>query len=181
MSEHVFAVRADEYVQQVGDRAFIGLPREEIERLHATIDVLTIDRELHANDTTYLPLAVFTAIHYNYSWLVRDLDPPSLGIGAPIEADGEPPPFLDPVFERCARRAVQRVVTLSDSCQWRLAGLIRAEALALVYVARLPQRTLEPREGAASHLRFCRNGELITERDTFDAWSQLLIDNLHAF
>lgn len=181
MAEYVYAVRADEYVERVGDRSFIGLPSEEIERLHATLDVLPIDRETAANDATYLPLVVFTAIHYNYSWLVQEIDRPSLGIGEPIAADGEPPPFLDPAFERFARRAVQRVVTLSDACQWRLAGLIRDHALALVYVARLPQRAIEPHESAGVNLRFCRNGELITEQSAFDPRSQLLIDNLHAF
>lgn len=181
MTENVCAVRADEYMQRLGTRPFIGLPREEIERLHATLDVLTIDRDAAANDAAYLTLSVYTAIHYNYSWLVHQLERPSLGIREPIDAGGEPPPFLDQAFERFARRAVQDVVTVSDACQWRLAGLVHDQELALVYVVRLPQRTIQLREGGGVSLRFCGNGELITERSAFDPRSQLLIDNLHAF
>lgn len=182
MSEQVLAVRAEEYTEQVGARPFIGLPEEELERLHATVEVLVLDRAQATHDPAYLPLRTFTAIHYNYSWLTFVRSPKSLGIGAWIEAaSGDPPAFLDHAFESVARREIENAVVLQAPCEWRLAGLIHDGQLGLVYVARLRQRAVEARDPARDRLRFYGNGELSFDRAAFDAWSQLLIDNLHAF
>ena len=40
----VLAVRAQEYLDYVGREPFIGLPREEIERLHDAMPVLALER-----------------------------------------------------------------------------------------------------------------------------------------
>jgi hypothetical protein len=174
MSEKILVVRAEEYVQQVGSRAFVGLPREEAERLHGCVEVLAIDRGRAAAEPSFLPLLTFTAIHYNYSWLTFEAGPRSLGIRAPLYADGEAPSFLDDALQASAQRAVESAIALGEPCQWRLAGLIQQDALGLVYVARLPRRI-------ESTLRSSGHGELSMEREQFEPWSRLLIDNLHAF
>lgn len=89
MVEQVLAVRAEAYVQQVGARPFIGLPKEEIDRLHGSIEVLVLDRAAAMLDATYLPIQTYSAIHYNYSWLTFVREPKSLGIGDVVRTEGE--------------------------------------------------------------------------------------------
>lgn len=181
MVEQVLAVRAEEYLQQVGAPPFIGLPKEEIERLHASVEVLVLDRATATLDATYLPIRTYSAIHYNYSWLTFVRGPKSLGIGDVVRAEAEAPAFLDRALEAIARREVERAVELQAPCEWRLAGLIRDGQLGLVYVGRLRQRAVAARNPARDRLQFCGNGELLFDRASFEPWSQLLIDNLQAF
>lgn len=168
-------VRAEDYVREVGERPFIGLPREEIDRLYGAIEVL------HAEEEGCLRLATFSAIHFNYAWLTYPREQQTLGITAPIPREGETPVFLDRAFEQFARRAVASAVVLDEAWQWRMAGLINdGQQLGLVYIVRLRQRELEPRALERASLRFSGNGELRFARAEFEPWSQLLIDNLDA-
>jgi hypothetical protein len=179
MGARVLAVRAEDYVREVGEQPFIALPGEEIERLYGTLEVLRLENA----DPAYLPLATFTAIHYNYSWLTVLREQRSLGIGAAIQPEREAPPlpFLDHAFEQFARREVGSAIVLDDSWQWRMAGLINdGRQLSLVYIVRLRQRELEPRALDRASIRFSGNGELHFARAEFEPWSQLLIENLHA-
>jgi hypothetical protein len=175
MSDHVWVIRTQDYLEQVGDQPFIGLPREEIDRLYGAIAVLRLDRVSASRDDTYLPLVTFSALHYNYAWVTR---PHMLGMPAAIPADGEAPVFLDAAYDVFARRELERLFVLPP-CELRLAGLLRADQLGLVYIARLRQRDIESRETNAA-IRVRGNNELGFARAEFEPWSQLLIDNLHA-
>ena len=179
MTEHWLAVLADEYRRQVGLQRFMGLPREEIERLHASVEVRALAPNEQNVGSAYLPLATYTAFHYNYTWITFRREQRSLGIGGPVRVNGEVPLFLDETFERAARAEVEKAKLLGAPADWRLAGLIHAEdRLGLVYIARLRQRWSAEHNLGAEPLVCCRNGELLTERPNFDAWSQILIDNL---
>lgn len=160
------AVRAEEYVQHVSPAPFIGLPREELERLYGAIPVLALDQL----DPTCVPLTAYAVIHYNYSWLTGER---SLGQGVALTATGQPPVFLDEALHRLARQQLEAAGLPNAPCEWRCAGLLHDETqLALVYVVRLRQRPDAATSG---------NTELRFARARFDAFSQLLIDHLHAF
>jgi hypothetical protein len=171
----VLAVRTEHYVQQVSPLPFIGLPREEIERLHGAVEVLALDRV----DTNHLPLSAYAAVHYNYAWLTGLDGPNTLGKRVPLYATGEPPLFLDDALHALARNELEAAgMPSAVPCDWRCAGLLHHDGvLALVYIVRLRQRWAESTD---KNLRVVSNGELQTERKSFDAFGQLLIRNLPA-
>jgi hypothetical protein len=179
MSQRLLAVRASEYLEQVGHHRYVGLPREEIERLHGSVELhaLTAD-ELNRAGSSYLTLMTFTAVHYNYTWLTYERSERSLGVSAPISNDGETPLFLDASLELAARRALEDASVVSSPLDWRLAGLIHEGNLGLVYIARLRQHWSPDQNRSSGRVVCCNNGELQTERHRFDRWSQLLIANV---
>jgi hypothetical protein len=162
------AVRTADYLREVSAEPFIGLPREELERLHGAIPVLALDH----TDPTCLPLTAYAALHYNYNWLTGLDGTSTLGKRVALQATGEPPLFLDDALHQLARLQLEAADLPVAPSEWRCAGLARDDTqLAVVYVVRLHQR-------AAGHVR--GNTELRFERAKYDAISQLLIDNLHA-
>jgi hypothetical protein len=181
--ERILAVRAAEYLQQVGVQRYVGLPREEIERLHASVELhaLTSD-ELNRDRASYLPLVTYTAVHYNYTWFTYERTERSLGVSAPVYSEGEPPLFLDESLELAARRELESARVVSAPVDWRLAGLIHAGdgQLGLVYIARLRSHWSPEQNRSAGKVTCCNSGELTTERHRFEPWSQLLIDNLQS-
>jgi hypothetical protein len=168
MNDNVLVVRASDYLREVGAAPFIGLPREEIERLHGAVEVLSVSRDQTAADAGFMPLVAFVVTHHNYTWLTQPGAPRSLGVRAQLATSSEPPLFLDPELKALA------VDQVDQGC--RLAGLVRGEELGLVYVVRRRERWPE----AADRSRLLGNGDLRSERAAFDPWSQLLIDNLSA-
>ena len=176
----VLAVRASDYAEQLAPARFSALPREEIERLHGSLDVIAVDRALAQANAAYLPLLALTTVHYNYSWLTFGTSPRSLGLVSELPASAQPPAFLDTALQRLAQRALDAQLVLPE-CEWRLVGLLHDTQLVLVYVARLlrPFRGAQLRDGTL--LSACNSGELRLARDELDSWSQTLIDHLDAF
>jgi hypothetical protein len=159
------AVRSDDYVREVSPLPFIGLPREELERLRGVIEVFSTEHV----EPKQLCLTAYAAVHYNYAWLSKGR---SLGAHVPLVAAGAAPGFLDHKLDMVAKQALQ-ATTIQAPADWRCAGLLNhAGQLALVYIVRLHQRPAQRTQG---------NTELQLSRADFDAPSQLLIDNLHAF
>lgn len=166
------AIRAEDYVQQVSPEPFIGLPREELERLHGAIPVLALPEP----DPACLPLTAYAAIHYNYNWLTGLDGPGTLGKSVKLHAQGDPPAFLDQALHALARPQLQAAGLPHTPSEWRCAGLLRdAHQLALIYIIRLHQRHEAP---ASTPVR--GNTELQFQRASFNAFSQHLIDHLHA-
>lgn len=163
------AVRAEDYVQHVSPEPFVGLPREELERLYGAIPVLALAQP----DPAGLPLTAYAACHHNYSWLTG---PGSLGKRVTLQATGEPPIFLDEALHALARPQLEATGLPEGPSEWRCAGLLHVDQqLALVYVVRMRQRW-----DAALSSRVLGNTELRFARANFDAFSQPLIDHLHA-
>jgi len=182
MAEQVLVVRADEARRQLGLQRFLGLPEEEIQRLYASIEVHVMAREAAARDSSSLQLVTYTVIHFNHVWLTCLRGPRrSLGIRAHLQADHQSHLFLDDHPKLAARRDAEQAVP-HQACDLRLAGLIQEEAggdLGLVYVAKLRQ-AVSLGELTVPEARLCGHGDLQRERDQFETWSQILIDNLHA-
>lgn len=179
LGKRILAVRTADYLEEVGTSPYIGLPREEIERLYGSVEVHSLTPDaLVQESSSYLALTTYTAVHYNYSWLTFERAERSLGLSAAVLGESDPPIFLDASFEHVARRSLDDAKILSGSVDWRLAGLIRGEQLGLVYIARLRQHWSPEQNRSRDRLDTCNNGELKIERRRFDAWSQLLIDNL---
>lgn len=176
-SKAQLAVRADDYVQHVSPLPFIGLPREEIDRLHGAVELFAVE----GAEAGLLPLAAYAAIHYNYSWFTGLDGPGSLGKLVPLYAAGEPPLFLDDALLALGRHELEAAGLPRAPCDWRCAGLIHHQGrLALVFIVRLRQRWVDNTEGSAAILRVVNNGELLFERASYDAFGQLLIQNLPA-
>lgn len=177
--ERFLAVRASEYQEQIGHQRYVGLPREEIERLYASVELHALaPDELNRESSSYLALMTFTAVHYNYTWLTYEGAERSLGVSAPVASDSEIPLFLDDSLELSSRRALEDTKVVSAPVDWRLAGLIHDGKLGLIYIARLRQHWSADQNRSAARVTCCNNGELHTERHRFDRWSQLLIANL---
>jgi hypothetical protein len=176
----VLVVRAQEYLDYVGSEPFIGLPREEIERLHDAIPVLALARA-DVDEHSHLPLAAYAALHHNYAWITGLDGPGTLGKRVDLRADGPTPTFLDDALHALARHQLQGAGLPSSPCEWRLAGLLNhARQLSLVYVVRLHQRWGSADNGE-SQLQIRGNSGLRFARAHYDAPSQLIIDHLHAF
>lgn len=181
LPERVLAVRAADYLEHVGANRYVGLPREELERLYGSVEVhaLTAD-ELGRQSASYLTLMTYTVVHYNYTWLTFERAERSLGLAVTVSvpSGAEPPLFLDDVFERTARRSLEESKVVSSPVDWRLAGLIYEGQLGLAYIARLRQHWSPEENRSDARVKRCNNGELQTDRRQFDAGSQILIDNL---
>lgn len=197
MGEQILVVRADELKKRIDFQRFLALPEEEIHKLYASVEVFAMDRDKAEHDPTYKQLVAYTAIHYNYSWLTyrrgsslgeaRLHGNRSMGIGGHINADDHANLFLDDHLKVAAYREVDEEVIIREKYDLRLAGLLNDDSndvgrvhLGLVYVARLRQPDVEKREKGIAQIRFCGNGDLQQEREEFETWSQILIDNLHA-
>lgn len=177
MPASVLAVLAQEYLDNVGREPFIGLPREEIERLQDVISVEALDRA-QLDSQTHLALAAYAAFHHNYAWITGLDGPATLGKQVELTSDGAAPVFLGDALHALARRELERTRIPQLPCEWRLAGLLRQPGqLSLVYVVRLHQRY----DVGSSQLQVRGNNELRFSRDEYDAPSQLIIDHLHAF
>jgi len=198
MAEKILVVHAAALRQLIAFEYFKALPAEEIERLHGAIEVVAMDRDLAGSDPGCKQLVTYTAVHYNYSWLTHlpggALDQAgqrtrrALGVGAPLLASDREVVFLDQELQAAAARAVDSTFTFGDRFELRLAGLLDNDDdeasrpyLGLVYVARLLRPGASACAEGIAQVRFFGNGELQMQRDEFDPWSQILIDNLPAF
>lgn len=152
------AVRHDDLAAKVGTRTFIALPREEVERWYASIEVV--------DESDHVPLVTFTVVHHNYRWLTFG---DSLGI-LDVPAMREPPLLFDEQLEAVARRSVERTLP-GAQFEVRPAGLMAGADLALLYVAKLT-RAPHGRETTG-------NGDLL-QRTDLDPRSRLVVANLSA-
>jgi predicted NUDIX family phosphoesterase len=196
MRETILAVRTDALRKLLGSRPFIALPREEIDRLHASIEVFTADNEQADADPAITQLVAFTAVHYNYTWLAccpgsnhdgNAMNAWSAGFIGHIFPEGNNSLFLDESLKTAASRIVDANVAVPAGYDVRLAGLLCDDStpfgrrhLGLAYVVKLRQPGVDDRRNGEAGIRFYGIGELRQNRDRFDTWSQLLIDHLVA-
>lgn len=179
----VLAVRRAEFQSLVRHVPFLALPREEIDRLHAAIEVLAVDEHALRGTTEWLALHSYVAVHHNYSWLTfRHQDAQrALLLSADLAAEAPVPLFLDDELVASAQRQVEKALGLNRGCEVRLAGILQTTdgeppitSIGLVNVARLAARGTF--EGADNYGNF----ELRRARSQFDRRSQVIIDHLDA-
>lgn len=169
------AVHPDELVEVIADDDFMALPKEEIARHFATIEVVPRADGL-------VELEAYVVAHHNYSWLTYAAGSGRrcLGISAPLTADLADDLFLDESWCAVAARAVDQSLALPTKPEVRLAGLINGDPLGVVFVARLGQREARSRDGTLPDLVFRGIGDLLHDRAHLDARSRLLVDHLEA-
>lgn len=167
-------------------QAFKALPREEIDRHYASIEVLPVDIHEPRAGAELTLLGVQVVLHYNYSWLTHLVDPErsdlrSLGISAPLTAQDDAGLFLDERWVESAAAVVDRELSLPDTPELRLAGLLDAGDgwLDLVYVARL-RRPGALSRGRIQGIAFSGMGELQTAPERLGPTSRPLIDSLQS-
>lgn len=179
----LMAVRRGEFQALVRRVPFLALPREEIDRLHAAIEVLAVEETTLRPSTEFLPLESDIAIHHNYSWLTfRGLDGRRTLLHSSALAGEEPvPPFLGEELVVLARSQVETRLGLNGGCEVRLAGILQdldgeqpVSRVGLLSIARLAHRTVP------TSAECCGNLELRHARSQFDSRSQVVIDHLEA-
>lgn len=177
------AVRRTEFRALVRGVPFVALPREEIERLYAAVEVLPVDDATLRHESEFLALHSHVAVHHNYSWLTFRRDHHrTLLLSTVLSPEGSAPLFLGEQFVALARHQVDERLGLGGSFEVRLAGILQETAdgpaspsqVGLLSIARLTERP--GRCGAECF----GNGELRLARSEFDASSQVVIDHLDA-
>jgi predicted NUDIX family phosphoesterase len=195
MSEPVLTVHTADLNALFGSRPFIALPQEEIDRLHASIEVSVTEHELAEQDPSITQLMAFVAIHHNYSWLTccssdspeQEAHARSVGFAGHLHPEGNNGLFLDESLNASAREVIDKCLAVPMGYDIRLAGLLCDGSTrfgrmhcGLVYVARLRQPGVEDLRKGESQIRFCGTEELRQERNRFEAWSRMVIDHLIA-
>jgi hypothetical protein len=177
------AVRSIEFQALVRRVPFVALPREEIDRLHAAIEVLAVDEATLRHTAEFVALHSYIAIHHNYSWLTfrRHDDQRTLLLSTILAPEGPVPLFLGEELVVSARRHVEERLGLDGGCEVRLAGILQEiegrqplPRVGLLSIARLAGRT------ATCGAECCGNLELRHARSQFDPCSQVVIDHLEA-
>lgn len=176
----VLAVRTLEFQALVRRVPFLALPREEIDRLYAAIEVLAIDDASPGRTAELSQLHSYVAVHHNYSWLTfrRPDDQRTLVLSAAMTADRDVPLFLGGEMVGVAQRQVEVRLNLHAGYEVRLAGILQeleaglpVPGVGLLSIARLASRTEAER---------CGHWELRQTRSKFDSVSQVVIDHLEA-
>jgi predicted NUDIX family phosphoesterase len=197
MSEMILTVREDDLRSIIGVRPFIALPREEIDRHYASVELHPMACRDAKKDASILPLVAIIAVHYNYSWLTftsknSDIkstdtnDTLSLGLTGHIIFDGHNDIFLDERIKSAAMQIVNENITTQSGYDLRLAGLLRdapapsgKRGLGIVFIARLHQQGVIVRHNNVD-IHFLGTGELQQNRQQFDNWSRVIIDHITA-
>jgi predicted NUDIX family phosphoesterase len=197
MSEKILTVREDDLRNIVGVRPFVALPREEIDRHYASVEVHPVEHRDVENDTSILPLVAIIAVHYNYSWLIftsknNDAvitganDTLSLGLTGQITFDGHNDIFLDERIKPAVVQIVNENLTTQAGYDLRLAGLLREapalsgkRGLGIVLIARLHQPGVTAKHNDLD-IHFLGTGELRQNHQQFDYWSRVIIDHITA-
>lgn len=179
MQDPVWAVSKSAYLESVGRQRFMGLPQEEVDRLRGAVDVVAVGAQECEGHPDWLPLCTYTVVHYNYVWFTTTQPPRALGYRKWLSAEGSAPLFLGEALQRAAWDVVTERFSVAPPTHLRLAGLFNdGQYLALVYVARLPQRKIAPLHAEGENYGFCGNQELQMEKATFEPLGQTLIDHL---
>lgn len=189
MNEKILTVRENDLKSIIGVRPFIALPREEIDRHYASVEVHPVEHGVAEKDASILPLVAIIAVHYNYSWLIftsKNNDTFSLGLTGNIIFDGHNDIFLDERIKPAVMQIVNENITAQSGYDLRCAGLLRdapapsgQRGLGIVFIARLHQQGVIARYSDLD-IRFLGTGELQQNRQQFDSWSRVAIDHITA-
>ena len=132
MSGKIAAIKVDDLKRHPEFHGFLGLPREEIERYHATVDVHLLDCEQVENDTSYKKLICCVAVHFNYRWLTYRLTngpfglnaEGSIGLYGSVRSGHQAQLFLDESHQSSVHDLMKREIRIPGKYHLRLAGNI---------------------------------------------------------
>ncbi len=195
MKESVLTLNTLELKKITGTRTFMALPKEEIDRLYASVEVQKMEHAVADKDFSLTQLVAIVALHYNYSWLAFTIDSTGkANHGSSLCTECHIPPFgnnnifLDESLNIAACQLIDDWFIVEAGYDIRLAGLICDDStkfgkshLGLVFIARLRQAGVICRDDKNVNIKFHGMGELVQNREQFDSTSRVLIDHLIAF
>ena len=195
MAEQILVVRAEELRRHVDFQGFIPFSEDDLHSLYSSVEVLPIEREIAEHDPGFKQLVAYTIVRCAGGYMsylrgkrqgegrLRGLR--SIGFGGHINSGDQATLFLDDHLKAAALRELDEEVTISVPHELHLAGLLNDDSndvgsvhLGLVYLAELPEPSVIKREQSIAQLEFASPAKLARDRDDFETWSQILIDNL---
>ncbi len=196
MAEQILVVGADELRRFVDFQGFLPFGAEEVRRLCNTVPVLPMERGRVEHDPSYKQLVAYTVLSHGGRYLTylrgkrqgeqRLRGNRSIGVGGHINSGDQATLFLDDRLKAAALRELDEEIEIAVPYQLRIAGLLNDDGndvgrvhLGLVYRADLPQPAVSKREQSIARLAFADPAELRRDREQFETWSRILIDNLH--
>jgi len=111
----------------------------------------------------------------------------SLGIGGhinPIDLDGEIPKYID-VYQRALQRELDEEIIIEDSFTIDTIGVICNDStevekvhFGIVHVINITSMNVHPNDPTVADFKFETFTNLITQRENYEGWSQLIIDEI---
>lgn len=195
MGETILVVRADELKKHYDFQGFLPLSLEDVRKLYDSLNVLEMDRDKAEEDPTFKQLIAYSGIRSQGKYVSylrgEDLGEArlhgnrSVGIGGHINSEDRENKNIDCHLEYAALREIEEEVNIDEKVNLHLAGLINDDSnavgkvhLGLVYVADLVTPAVTGREQGIARVEFASPEELLSDRDQFETWSQILIDNI---
>lgn len=196
MAENIIVVAVDELKKHLNlINGFIPLSQEAVDELYDAVDAFGMERDKAENDPAFKQFIAYTIIKSGDRFLTyrrgsslgeaRLHGNRSIGIGGHIDFGDNANLFLDDFLKVAALREVDEEVKITEKHDLHLVGLLNDDSnevgkvhLGLVYVTELEKAEVKKREKGIAQITFATIEELEAERDQFETWSQLLIDNL---
>jgi len=197
MGEQILVVSSDQLRAHHNFQGFLPLQTEQIHDLYRQLDVRAMDRDEVEENPSFKQLVAYTVVRADGRFLTylrgreqgeeRLRGNRSLGFGGHINsADDQANLFLDDYLQAAAFRELDEEIVVKSCDSLSAVGLLNDDSnpvgsvhLGLVYLAQLPSAEAQKRERSIARLRFATPDHLVAERDQFETWSQILIDNLH--
>ncbi len=196
MAEQILVVEAEELRRHVDFQGFLPFGEEELRRLYDSVRVLPMERDRTEYDPTYKQLVAYTVVAHAGRFLSylrgkrqgeeRLRGDRSIGFGGHINSGDQATLFLDDHLKAAALRELDEEIVISVPHNLSIAGLLNDDSndvgrvhLGLVYRADLPQPAVSKHEQSITQLLFTKPDNLRRDREQFETWSQILIDNLH--
>jgi predicted NUDIX family phosphoesterase len=201
MGEQILVVRTAELKKHYDFQGFLPLDDGEVHSLCERIEVLPLDRDLAEDDPSFKQLVAYNVVRSGDLYLTylrgkgqgeaRLRGNRSIGVGGHINSADQATLFLDDHLKAAAFRELFEEIRVPSKLDLSFAGLLNDDGnevgsvhLGLVYLAELPPsadaKELK-RQQSVAQLEFAAAEELQRDREQFETWSMILIDNLEAF
>ena len=195
MGETILVVRAEELKKHYDFQGFLPLSHKEVKELYNSLQVIEMDRDKAEEDPTFKQLIAYSAVRSQGKFVTylrgKDLGEArlhgnrSMGIGGHINSEDLENNDIHCHLEFAALREIEEEVRINEKVTLRLAGLLNDDSnavgqvhLGLVYVADLDNQAVTGRERGIARVQFSTPDEMKNEREEFETWSQILIDNI---
>lgn len=195
MGEKILVLPTAELKKRIDFQGFHPITDEEVQKLYDEVGVFGMDRPAAEEDPTHKQLVAYNIIKSGDQYLsyvrgsslgeARLHGNRSLGIGGHIDEADNATLFLDDHLKVAAHREIDEEVKISEKFDLRIVGLINDDSnevgkvhLGLVYMAELSKPEVSKRERGIAQITFDSVEELQQQRDQFETWSQIIIDNL---
>lgn len=195
MGETILVVRTKELKQHYDFQGFLPLSIEEVRNLYNSLNVLEMDRDKAEDDPSFKQLIAYSAIRSEGEYVTylrgKDLGEArlhgnrSIGIGGHINSEDRENKNIDCHLEFAALREIEEEVQINEKVNLHLAGLLNDDSnpvgqvhLGLVYIADLETPAVTGKEQGIARVQFSAPSEMLAEREQFETWSQILIDNI---